>query len=287
MPAIFVVATVLQFWAGRAFYVARGGRQARRDQHEHPRRRRHQRGLRLQPLRHPVARTPNKPGCPTPLPDLRDHRRPDPDGPVDGTARPPADRCRDRRTRRAAPKTARVIRDGIEQDVPVDYVLAGNLVRVRPGEKMPVDGTSRRRIDDRRKHAHRRKRAGRKAPGDRSSARPSTAPARSSSAQPPWAGTPHSPTSSASSKRRRERSRRFSAWPTPSPRISCPASSSPRRHFHRLGRIRRPATPDHGARHRHRRAHHRLPLRARPGDPDRDHGRHRQSRRERRPNPRR
>ena len=37
-------------------------------------------------------------------------------------------------------KTARVIRDGIEQDVPIDAVIAGDLVRVRPGEKVPVDG---------------------------------------------------------------------------------------------------------------------------------------------------
>jgi Cu+-exporting ATPase len=37
-------------------------------------------------------------------------------------------------------KTARVIRDGIEQDVPLDQVVAGDLVRVRPGEKVPVDG---------------------------------------------------------------------------------------------------------------------------------------------------
>jgi Cu+-exporting ATPase len=36
--------------------------------------------------------------------------------------------------------TARVIRAGIEQDVPVDTVQAGDLVRVRPGEKVPVDG---------------------------------------------------------------------------------------------------------------------------------------------------
>jgi Cu+-exporting ATPase len=37
-------------------------------------------------------------------------------------------------------KTARVIRDGIEQDVPVDDVVAGDTIRVRPGEKVPVDG---------------------------------------------------------------------------------------------------------------------------------------------------
>ena len=38
------------------------------------------------------------------------------------------------------PKTARVIRDGAEADVPVDQVLVGDLVVVRPGEKVPVDG---------------------------------------------------------------------------------------------------------------------------------------------------
>jgi Cu+-exporting ATPase len=37
-------------------------------------------------------------------------------------------------------KTARVIRDGVEQDVPVEAVQVGDLVRVRPGEKVPVDG---------------------------------------------------------------------------------------------------------------------------------------------------
>ena len=37
-------------------------------------------------------------------------------------------------------KTARVIRNGVEQDVPIETVQAGDLVRVRPGEKVPVDG---------------------------------------------------------------------------------------------------------------------------------------------------
>src|ERR687894_821793 len=36
--------------------------------------------------------------------------------------------------------TARVIRDGEERDVPVEEVGVGDLVRVRPGEKVPVDG---------------------------------------------------------------------------------------------------------------------------------------------------
>jgi P-type Cu+ transporter len=37
-------------------------------------------------------------------------------------------------------KTARVIRDGREVDVPVEEVIVGDTVLVRPGEKVPVDG---------------------------------------------------------------------------------------------------------------------------------------------------
>ena len=37
-------------------------------------------------------------------------------------------------------KTARVVRAGVEMEIPVDEVLAGDLVVVRPGEKIPVDG---------------------------------------------------------------------------------------------------------------------------------------------------
>ncbi|MCL5023156.1 MAG: HAD-IC family P-type ATPase, partial [Nitrospirae bacterium] len=39
-----------------------------------------------------------------------------------------------------APKTARRITDGNEEDVPLDQVQPGDLLRVRPGEKIPVDG---------------------------------------------------------------------------------------------------------------------------------------------------
>ena len=38
------------------------------------------------------------------------------------------------------PKTARVVRGGVESDVPVAQVLVGDVVVVRPGEKVPVDG---------------------------------------------------------------------------------------------------------------------------------------------------
>lgn len=39
-----------------------------------------------------------------------------------------------------APRTASVVRDGIEASIPIESVLAGDIVRVRPGEKIPVDG---------------------------------------------------------------------------------------------------------------------------------------------------
>ena len=39
-----------------------------------------------------------------------------------------------------APKTARRIRAGIEEDVALDQIVIGDRVRVRPGEKVPVDG---------------------------------------------------------------------------------------------------------------------------------------------------
>jgi len=41
---------------------------------------------------------------------------------------------------RLQPKTARVIRDGKEVDIPVEEVLVGDEVIVKPGEKIPVDG---------------------------------------------------------------------------------------------------------------------------------------------------
>ena len=41
-----------------------------------------------------------------------------------------------------APKTARIVReDGREEDIPLAHVQPGNRLRIRPGEKVPVDGT--------------------------------------------------------------------------------------------------------------------------------------------------
>ena len=40
-----------------------------------------------------------------------------------------------------APRTARVVRDGREEEIPIELVQLEDLVVVRPGERVPVDGT--------------------------------------------------------------------------------------------------------------------------------------------------
>ncbi len=40
-----------------------------------------------------------------------------------------------------APKTARRVRDGSEEDVALDTIEVGDILRVRPGDKVPVDGS--------------------------------------------------------------------------------------------------------------------------------------------------
>src|SRR6478609_5414256 len=39
-----------------------------------------------------------------------------------------------------SPKMARILRDGQEEDIPLEQIVPGDRLRVRPGEKVPVDG---------------------------------------------------------------------------------------------------------------------------------------------------
>ena len=49
---------------------------------------------------------------------------------------------------RLRPKTARVVRGGVERDIDIDDVLPGDDVVVRPGERVPVDGVINRGASD-------------------------------------------------------------------------------------------------------------------------------------------
>ena len=97
-----------------------------------------------------------------------------------------------------APRTARVVRDGHEVDVEVARVAVGDVLSVRPGERIPVDGRVRegaRRSTSRCSPASRCR--SRSAPGDRWSAARSTARARCSSSPSASARTRCWPRSSA------------------------------------------------------------------------------------------
>ena len=62
-----------------------------------------------------------------------------------------------------APPTARLVPVTAKNEVPLGEVKAGDHLRVRPGEKIPVDGQRHRRPDDHRRiDDHGRSVAGRK-----------------------------------------------------------------------------------------------------------------------------
>ncbi len=74
------------------------------------------------------------------------HLHPDPAGPGAGAAGSRHHWQRDQGPARPRPATARRIEaDGSEVDVDLAEIVVGDRVRVRPGEKVPVDGTRRDR----------------------------------------------------------------------------------------------------------------------------------------------
>ena len=128
-----------------------------------------------------------------------------------------------------APKTARrIAADGSEEDVPLAHVHVGDLLRVRPGEKVPVDGvvvegsSARRRID-----AHRRAAAGDQARGRQADRRHAQHQRRAGDALRARRARPPCWRRSCRWWRRRSaRARRCSAWPTRWPATSSSASSA-------------------------------------------------------------
>ena len=149
--------------------------------------------------------------------------------------------------------------------------------------RRPRRPLGRRRVD-----AHRRDPAGREGAGRRGHRRDDEQDRRASaSGRPRWAPTRRWPRSSGWSRRRRARRRRSSASPTASPAIFVPAVIGiAAADVRRLARVRPGAGASRSRMLELRRgADHRLPVRARPGHADGDHGRHGQGRRERHPDP--
>ena len=98
-----------------------------------------------------------------------------------------------------APKTAVVLRGGVEQTIPAEQVVAGDIVVIRPGEGIPVDGvvTEGHGYVDQAAITGREHPRGEEPWRSRSSPPPSTKTALFSSRPPRWGRTPPSPRSSA------------------------------------------------------------------------------------------
>ena len=128
-------------------------------------------------------------------------------------ARPKAKpRKRSRNWLACSRKPARVLRDGVETDIPVEEVLAGDIVLVRPGDKLPVDGVvveGASAVDE--SMITGESLPVENIPATKSSAPRSTKPAVSAFGPPRSARIPRSPTSSAWCRTPKARRRRSSA----------------------------------------------------------------------------
>ena len=185
-----------------------------------------------------------------------------------------------------APKTARVLRDGTEVDIPVEDVVVGDLVRVRPGEKVPVDGV----VEDGSSSVDESMLTGESMPVEKTAGdvvigatlnRTGSLVIRTRAVgqDTTLAQIVRLVEDAQGSKAPMQRlADQVSSWFIP---VVLALAAL---HVRRLGGVRPGRRPlDAGHRHHHRRHHHRLPVRPRAGHTDRHHGRHRQGRRARHP----
>ena len=166
--------------------------------------------------------------------------------------------------------------DGRETRIPVEQLSVGQRFVVRPGEKVATDGV----VEEGSSAVDMSMLTGESVPGrgparaPRSRARPSTPAGASSSAPPRSAPTPRSPRSRGSSRTPRPARRPYSGSPTASRRLRA-RRHRPRRSPTLVAGCSPGESRELRVHGRGRRAHHRLPVRARPGHPDGADGRHR------------
>nr|WP_260462059.1 copper-translocating P-type ATPase [Streptomyces lateritius] len=107
--------------------------------HELPDHPGHERRLRLQSARHPRAEATPRGRAGGLLRGGRRDPHPDPAGPSSGGQSQAGTGEAIRALVGLQARTARVLRDGVETETPVDEVVVGDEIVIRPGEKIPVD----------------------------------------------------------------------------------------------------------------------------------------------------
>ncbi len=187
------------------------------------------------------------------------------------------------------PPTARVLRPGGERDVPVSQVVAGDLLRVRPGDRVPVDGV----VIDGASAVDESMLTGEPIPVEKGAGDGVIGATLNTSGSFVMRAERVGPDTTlaqiVSLVERAQGSKapiqrladRVTGWFVPA--VLAVAALT----FAIVARLRAVAEPAVRAVDRDRRPHHRLPVRDGPRHADRDHGRHRQGRRERHPHPRR